>query len=451
MNYAFLPDLSALAILVVILSVLRSRHPQKQADIWLLGLFLTLIEATAHTFYAPIGVPSRFLHVIVIDCYLLAGLVFTLASGSKELNPKTRLLYVALNGLPLLAINTLYALHYRTPTPYFGFVAAGLIVGIASSIYLRGSWVRAGLHLCGWLAIGFLVKAGDYREAVYWSLSCVYGIAALNFHRRLPAKSTGKLAIVTGFTIWALCFLLHPWIVHYAAFADIASHVWNMQKSLISIGMILVMLEEQVSNNKWLALHDELTGLPNRRSFEDRLAEALDRSRRVNSSVALLMLDLNGFKKINDTMGHCVGDQVLREVAKNLREHVRSYDTLARLGGDEFTIIASDVRKDQSLDRLLDDVRRAVERPITVDGQKMGVTASLGGAVYPEDAPDEAGLLRVADQRMQLLKRKPSLPQRVRPEMTPVSGRLAMDATTLIASESSRRRLRTAMADDVSS
>jgi hypothetical protein len=74
MNYAFLPDLSALAILVVILSVLRSRHPQKQADIWLLGLFLTLIEATAHTFYAPIGMPSRFLHVIGVDCYLLAGL-----------------------------------------------------------------------------------------------------------------------------------------------------------------------------------------------------------------------------------------------------------------------------------------------------------------------------------------------------------------------------------------
>ena len=81
----------------------------------------------------------------------------------------------------------------------------------------------------------------------------------------------------------------------------------------------------------------------------------------------------------------------------------------------------------------------------------MVVTASLGVAIYPEDAPDEAGLLRVADQRMYLLKRKPVLPQRARPEMTPVSGRLAMDATALIASESSRRRLRTAMADDVSS
>jgi diguanylate cyclase (GGDEF)-like protein len=452
MNYAFAPDLSALAILIVILSVLRSRHPQKQVDLWLLGLLLTLVEAVAHTFYAPSGMPNRFLHVIVMDCYLLAGLVFTLASGNKELNATIRPRYIVLNGLPLLAINTVYALHYRTPGPYFGFVALGLIVGLASSIYLRRSWLRGGLHLCGWLAIGFLIKAGDYREAVYWSLCCVYAIAALNFHRRLPSRSTGKLAIVTGFSIWALCFLLHPWVVvHYAAFADIASHVWNMQKSLISIGMILVMLEEQVSNNQWLALHDELTGLANRRSFEDQLACALDRSRRRNSSVALLMLDLNGFKRINDTLGHCVGDQVLREVAKNLREHVRSFDTLARLGGDEFTMIASDVSDDRSLEGLLNDVRRAVERPLVIDGQRMVVTASLGAAIYPDDASDEAGLLRVADQRMYLLKRKPALPQRVRPEMSPVSGRLAVDATALIASESSRRRLRAAMADDASS
>jgi diguanylate cyclase len=451
MNYAFLPDLFALAILIVILSVLRSRHPQKQADLWLLGLFFTLVEAVAHTFYAPQGVPNKYLHLVVVDCYLLAGLVFTLASGDEKLDSRMRLLYLVLNGLPLLAINSLYGLHYRTATPYFAVAGVGLIVGVGSSIYLRKSWKRAGFHLCGWLAIGVLINAGDYREVVYWSLSCVYGIAAFNFLRRLPARSTGRLAIVTGFSIWALCFLAHPWVVHYAAFVDIASHVWNMQKSLISIGMILVMLEEQVSSNEWLALHDELTGLANRRSFEDRLSCALDQARRRDSSVALLMLDLNGFKKINDSMGHCVGDQVLREVAKNLREHVQSFDTLARLGGDEFTMIASDVREEQSLERLLDDVRWAVERPLMVDGQRLVVTASLGVAIYPDDAEDATRLLRVADQRMYLLKQRPTLSQRVRPEVIPISGRLSIDTTALIASEASRRRLRAAMAEDVRS
>jgi diguanylate cyclase (GGDEF)-like protein len=451
MNYAFLPDLSALTIVIVILSLLRRRHPQKQADLLLLGLLFTLVEAVAHTFYAPSGMPAKFLHVIVVDCYLVAGLVFMLASGNKEPGPKRRLLFIGLNGLPLLALNTVYALHLRTPMPYFLVVAAGMVVGVASSIYLRGSWLRAGLMVCGWLAIAVLVKAGDYREVVYWSLSCVYGATALNFQRRLPARSTGKLAIVTGFSIWALCFLIHPWVVHFSAFVDIASHVWNMQKSLIAIGMILVMLEEQVSNNQWLALHDELTGLPNRRSFEDRLGNALARTQHSGGRLALLMLDLNGFKRINDTMGHWVGDQVLREVAKNLREQVRSFDTLARLGGDEFTMITSELGGEQSLESMLDDVRHAVERPLMVDGRPMVVTASLGVAIFPDDAPDAARLLRIADQRMYLLKQRPPMPQRMKPEMLPMVGRLSAERTALIISESSRRRMRAAMAEDATS
>src|ERR1700678_1097009 len=130
MNYAFLPDLFALAILIVILLVLRSRHPQKQVDLWLLGLFFTLVEAVAHTFYAAHGIPNKYLHLVVVDCYLLAGLVFTLASGNEKQNQKVRLLYLVLNGLPLLVINSLYGLHYRTTTRYFAVVAVGLIVGM---------------------------------------------------------------------------------------------------------------------------------------------------------------------------------------------------------------------------------------------------------------------------------------------------------------------------------
>ena len=82
MNLAFLPDLSALAILIGLLLILRRRHSEQRTDIWLLGLAITLLESTAHTFYAPTGVPAAALHVIVVDCYLLAGLVFNWASGS---------------------------------------------------------------------------------------------------------------------------------------------------------------------------------------------------------------------------------------------------------------------------------------------------------------------------------------------------------------------------------
>jgi diguanylate cyclase len=409
MNFAFLPDLLALTLLIVILILLRHRHPQERTNLWLLGLFITLVEAVAHTFYAHAGPPQKILHVIVMDCYLLAGMVFVWASGGYPLSATARLWSLALNSLPLLALTTLYGMHVQAGLAFFPCIAAGLVTGVASSLYLRRSWQLAALHVCGWMAMGYLIHLGDYRSAVYWSLCCVYATAALNFHRRLPSGSTGRIAIVTGFTIWSLNLLLHPWIVNYRAYADIASHIWNMQKSLISIGMILVMLEEQISNNEWLALHDELTGLPNRRLFADRLQNAIERCERTRSRMALLILDLNGFKKINDTLGHQAGDQVLREVSGNLRKGIRASDTLARLGGDEFIIVATDAEQEESMDHFVNSVRHAVERPIVVEGRTMIMTASLGTAIYPDDAHDSVRLLRIADQRMYAAKHRPTV------------------------------------------
>jgi diguanylate cyclase len=407
MNFAFLPDLSALAILIGILLLLRRRHSEQRTDIWLLGLLITLVESIAHIFYAPTGVPNTILHIIVLDCYLLAGLVFNWASGDSAIPRRTRLLYIVLNAIPLLAMNTAYALNIRTPRAYFPIIAVGLVLGVYTSLTQRRSRVLAAVHLFGWLGMAYLVGHSMYRPAVYWSLCVVYSIAAINFQRRLPRNSTGRLAILTGFSIWALCFFLHPWIVNYAAYADIASHVWNMQKSLISIGMILVMLEEQVTSNQWLALHDELTGLPNRRLFEDRLAFALERSRRTESPLALLLLDLNGFKKINDSYGHEVGDQVLREVAHNLRGTLHTSDTLARLGGDEFVLLTSSLADHRSIGHRIDAIHAALQRPILLGGRPTVIGASLGTAIYPQDAQDAATLLRLADQRMYALKAKP--------------------------------------------
>lgn len=420
MNYAFLPDLSALTILVVILFLLHRRHPQEQADIWLLGLFFTLVEATAHTFYAPFEIPNAVLHVVVLDCYVVAGLIFNWGAGKHRQSRLVRLLYISLNAVPLLAVSTIYGLNIRIAPPYFPAVALGLVVGVATSIYLRRSVLYAALYAAGWLTMGFLIHWGDYRYAVYWSICCIYTIATVNFYRRLPHDSTGRLAILTGFTIWSLCFLAHPWIVMHRGYADIASHVWNLQKSLISMGMILVMLEEQVSNNQWLALHDELTGLPNRRLFSDRLTGAIERSRRTQGNLAVFLLDLNGFKAINDSVGHQAGDQVLREISNNLRECAHFFDGLARLGGDEFTMVATDLTMGRSVYFFEEIIRRAVERPIMVEGQPMVVRASLGVAVYPDDAQDVSKLLRIADQRMYGLKHKSAGPRlQMQPEIEP--------------------------------
>src|ERR1700743_974085 len=157
MNYSFLPDLLALAILIAILLLLRRRHPQGRADIWLLGLFFTLVEAVAHTFYPPDQLPPRMLHLIVMDCYLAAGVVFTWASGGYPFSRYVALIYLSLNTLPLLALTTLYGLHIYSATAFFAAMAAGLVIGVASSLYLRHNVLYAALHVCGWLAMGYLI------------------------------------------------------------------------------------------------------------------------------------------------------------------------------------------------------------------------------------------------------------------------------------------------------
>lgn len=432
MNYAFLPDLSALAILIVILLLLRRHHPQKQANLWLLGLFFTLIEASAHIFYPPNGLPPTYLHTIVIVCYLLAGLVFLWASGNPDHTDKKHLLFFLLNTFPLLGTSTSYGLHLFSLAAFLPWIILGLIAVVVSSFVVHRSRIQTFLLAAGWLAMGVLAFHGRYRDAVYWSLGIVYAITTANFYRKLPRHSTGRLAIITGFSIWAFFFFLHPFIVTYRAYADIASHIWNMQKSLISIGMILVMLEEQVSCNRWLALHDELTGLANRRSFEDHLSSALDRCRRAHSTLALFMLDLDGFKQINDTYGHHAGDQLLRHVATNLTEHVEGFYSIARLGGDEFTLLTCDPGLGDNVERLRDTIREAIERPFTFDGNSLTISASIGIALYPEDADDATRLLRIADLRMYSIKQARTPLRHIRLDSVPsltASGRFRRTAS----------------------
>jgi diguanylate cyclase (GGDEF)-like protein len=124
----------------------------------------------------------------------------------------------------------------------------------------------------------------------------------------------------------------------------------------------------------------------------------------------LVVLDLNGFKKINDTLGHLAGDHVLREVSSALRKNIRTSDTVARLGGDEFILVATDMASDLSVQRFTDSIRSAIERPMVLNGQSVSISASLGIAIYPDDATDATRLLRLADQRMYLNKKKLSHP-----------------------------------------
>lgn len=152
-----------------------------------------------------------------------------------------------------------------------------------------------------------------------------------------------------------------------------------------------------------LATHDPLTGLPNRNLLEDRLGHATARARRTRRPFAVLFLDLDRFKVINDTLGHEVGDEVLREVAERLAEAVRPGDTVARLGGDEFVIVVEDLLVADTVDLVVERVLAAFEEPVRVAGREFAVGASLGVLVSTDGAEPRI-LLRDADTAMYTAK-----------------------------------------------
>ncbi len=159
----------------------------------------------------------------------------------------------------------------------------------------------------------------------------------------------------------------------------------------------LIRYQEQL---EYQANYDALTQLPNRNLLRDRLSQALSRAQRNGGTVAVVFLDLDGFKNVNDSLGHSVGDKLLTEVAGRLAGCVRASDTVARHGGDEFVIVLTDPEDERALTAWADRVRHAIGEPVWVDGHEFYVGCSLGASVFPQDGDDAETLLKKADLAM---------------------------------------------------
>ena len=155
---------------------------------------------------------------------------------------------------------------------------------------------------------------------------------------------------------------------------------------------------------QFLATHDNLTGLPNRFLFFDRLDQAIRKSRRQKHRFALLFIDLDDFKKINDSFGHVTGDEALQKVAEYLGITVRDSDTVARLAGDEFTVILDNVQSMDNIEAIVQKIVKAVSQPIETQQATIVITVSIGISLYPEHGEDAETLLRKADAAMYLIK-----------------------------------------------
>jgi diguanylate cyclase (GGDEF)-like protein len=190
--------------------------------------------------------------------------------------------------------------------------------------------------------------------------------------------------------------------VFLAALALASLLWWLMARKVMASGRAFHQAEHRI---KTLALHDALTGLPNRVSLEEALRAALSRARRRMGKVSVLMIDLDGFKPVNDRFGHEAGDRVLREVARRLQSALRDGELCGRHGGDEFVVVIEHGEDPLAAVTVADRISKALEPPISLASGSASISASIGIATFPDDAKLEQDLLRHADLALYEVKR----------------------------------------------
>jgi diguanylate cyclase (GGDEF)-like protein len=151
---------------------------------------------------------------------------------------------------------------------------------------------------------------------------------------------------------------------------------------------------------------DGLTGLPNRALLYDRFDTALANAQRKNKKAAIILLDLDKFKTVNDTLGHDAGDKVLVNTARRLTGMLRKIDTVARIGGDEFVVLLWEVDQKDDVIKVAQKILAGFRQPFIVEGKELNITVSLGVAIYPEDGEDIGPLIKHADEAMYEVKEK---------------------------------------------
>lgn len=253
-------------------------------------------------------------------------------------------------------------------------------------LLLTAAFVAGFVSLAAGMAA--LAAAAALMAAAAWGF--VAGALAL------PIDLNRHVASASGWAYFIAVLTVVPMVVLYA--------VGGMQRHLLQLLDTLQsqrhQLEAQHEAMQRLAMHDPLTGLPQAHVARDRLEVALRAAERRSGRVGFLFVDLDGFKTVNDSHGHDMGDRVLREAAMRMRAAVRAEDTVARIGGDEFAVIVTHLADEVDALQVASQIRQALAEPVPLEGRRFDIGASIGIALYPDHAMDADGLRRQADAAM---------------------------------------------------
>lgn len=405
MDWSKLPDLMTVGLLAwAFAAVARRGHTPISAH-WLTGWLLIALHFLAFMFIPLPGNRGILAATLGVLGLVWAAILFMRASVPYKDEPSSLAML-----LMMLGTYTIYVSVLMFSGPMWLLdVSAILLAGgpflVAVLAFRRFThflrWFLAGLQCA---LTGFLLYVRHRPDASDLSISAVlfavYLGTSIHFCYMYRRASTGVIITITGFFLWASVFVVAPLMVAYLPAIHVENEVWNLPKYIVAVGMILILLEDQIAHNKHLALHDELTGLPNRRLFQDRLSTAIERARRTGSQAALLMVDLNQFKQVNDMLGHHTGDLLLQHVARVFSSRVRRSDTVARTGGDEFAVILdgpTSKAEAATVGRSLIDL---LNEPLKIKERDVRVGASIGVALFPTDGEDCESLCIAADLRM---------------------------------------------------
>ena len=359
-------------VYVGVVLLVRARVRRFHASQWLDGLAAALVVAA-------IG-------VAVLMPPILAG------SEGGTAAVATNLAY-PLGDLVILGLVTALAgLMGWRPGRSVALLAAGCVTfALADSVYL------------------FKIAAGSYTEGgfldVFWPLGMIFmGLAAWQPSTRARAgrlEGWSVMVLPAAVAFGAIALLVYD---HYARTA-----VWAVW--LASAALVVCMARAGLTFRENIAqsVTDTLTGLPNRRLFHDRVEQAINRARRQGERAAVMIIDLDRFKEVNDTLGHRCGDLLLEEIARRLRGALRESDTVARLGGDEFAVLLPSVPDVASAERVAIELGRVISESIVVEGVSLDTEASIGITLFPDHGTDVSELLQRADVAMYTAKSE-SLP-----------------------------------------